>query len=224
MLTLHRRTLLTAGGAIAGSMALPHAASADTHLSSDPLASLLAGNRRFAAGRARHPRQGPARVREVAAGQHPFAVILGCADSRLTPEILFDQGIGDLFDNRVAGNLVDDILLGSIEYAVEEFVPPVIMVLGHERCGAISATLDAIRTGAEVPGHIAAVVDALRPIVEPYVDDSYGVEKAVRANVRAQAEALVEQSEIVHEAVESGATMVVGARYDLDSGLVTLVR
>ncbi|MEU4423354.1 carbonic anhydrase [Actinoplanes sp. NPDC024001] len=123
----------------------------------------------------------------------------------------------------MAGNIVDDLLLGSIEYAVEEFAPPLVVVLGHERCGAVSATINAIRTGTQPPGHIGALVDALRPILTPFANDPNGVELGVRANIRAQAEALVEQSEIVREAVEHGTTAVVGARYDLDTGLVTIV-
>ncbi|MEU8657027.1 carbonic anhydrase [Actinoplanes philippinensis] len=215
--SLRRRSFFAAGGALAGSIALAPAARA-AHPATT-LEQLLAGNRRFVAGRGRHPHQTPARIREVAAGQHPFAVILGCADSRVAPEILFDQGVGDLFDNRVAGNIVDDLLLGSIEYAVEEFAPPLIVVLGHERCGAVSATLNAIRTGGEAPGHIAAIVDALRPVVAPFVDDPDGVEKAVVANIRAQVSALVTRSEIVAHS----AAHVVGARYDLETGLVTVV-
>ncbi|WP_433794621.1 carbonic anhydrase [Actinoplanes sp. CA-252034] len=216
--TLRRRSLFAVGGALAGSVALAPAAHA-AHHAGTPLEQLLAGNRRFVTGHGRHPHQSPARIREIAAGQHPFAVILGCADSRVAPEILFDQGVGDLFDNRVAGNIIDDLLLGSIEYAVEEFAPPLIVVLGHERCGAVSATLNAIRTGGEAPGHIAAIVDALRPIVTPFVDDPDGVDKAVSANVRAQVSALVTRSEIV---AHSGAR-VVGARYDLDTGTVTVL-
>ncbi|MDP9793449.1 carbonic anhydrase [Catenuloplanes nepalensis] len=226
---LRRRALLTAGGVAAGALALPAAASAapaGEPAPTTPAAAvrrLLAGNRRFTSGRARHPHQSLARLHEVAAGQHPWAVLLGCADSRVSPELLFDEGIGDLFDDRVAGNIVDDLLLGSMEYAVEEFAPPLILVLGHERCGAISATINAINTGASAPGHIASIVEALRPIVAPYASAPDGVERAVQANVRAQVAAIVAQSEIIRERVESGETAVVGARYDLDTGVVTLV-
>ncbi|WP_269746663.1 carbonic anhydrase [Catenuloplanes japonicus] len=119
-----RRSLLTAGGVAAGALAFPAAAAqASEAAPTTPAAAirqLLEGNRRFTAGRSRHPHQTLARLHEVAAGQHPWAVLLGCADSRVSPELLFDQGIGDLFDDRVAGNIVDDLLLGSIEYAVEE--------------------------------------------------------------------------------------------------------
>ncbi|WP_117212061.1 carbonic anhydrase [Allorhizocola rhizosphaerae] len=230
-----RRALLAAGGLIAGAAGLaatPGVASAAPTVSdSDPatpraaLQRLLTGNHRFASGHANHPHQSVDRLRELAAGQHPFVVTLGCADSRVPPELLFDQGLGDIFDNRVAGNVVDDILLGSIEYAVEHFEPPLLLVLGHERCGAITATIEAIETGAHVPGHIGAIVDALRPIIEPVLHrPGDKVDNAVSANVRAQARALVRTSDIIREKVEAGTLAVVGARYDLDTGRVTLVR
>ncbi|GAA4941463.1 carbonic anhydrase [Actinoplanes utahensis] len=190
---------------------------------SGALEALLTGNRRFVAGRATRPRQGPDRVREVAASQRPFAVVLGCADSRVPPEMLFDQGVGDLFDNRVAGNVVDDLLLGSIELAVAEFAPPVVLVLGHERCGAVAAALAAVSAGTTPPGRIAAIVAALRPIVAPYARDPDGLEKAVQANVRAQTRALITHSEIIRSAVDRHETVVSGARYDLDTGVVTLL-
>jgi carbonic anhydrase len=161
----------------------------------------------------------------VAGGQHPFAVTVGCADSRVSPELLFDQGLGDLFDNRVAGNIVDDLLLGSIEFAIEEFESPLIVVLGHERCGAITATIDAIRTGGTAPGHIGVIVDALRPIVEPVLSQPGDpVENAVRANVLAQVAQLAERSELIAEHVHAGELQIVGARYDLDDGRVTVLR
>jgi carbonic anhydrase len=217
---------LAVGAGLLGAAAAP-AAAADhpVHGPADALARLLAGNRRFRSGHARHPRQSPADLRELAAGQHPFAVTVGCADSRVPPELLFDQGLGDLFDNRVAGNIVDDLTLGSIEFAVEEFESPLIVVLGHERCGAITATIDAIETGGTAPGHIGVIVEALRPIVEPVLDrPGDRVDNAVRANVRAQVAALPARSEIIAERVAAGHLWVVGARYDLDNGRVTLVR
>lgn len=224
--SLRRRALFAAGGAVAGSLALGASAQAAPETPTTPraaLTALLDGNRRFVTGRPRHPHQSVDRLHEVAAGQHPFAVLLGCADSRVSPELLFDQGIGDLFDDRVAGNIVDDLLLGSMEYAIEEFAPPLLLVLGHERCGAVAATLDAIATGSTAPGHIQAIVDALTPIVEPYVNDPDGVEKAVRANVRAQVATLIASSDIIREKVEHRRLAVVGARYDLDTGVVTVL-
>jgi carbonic anhydrase len=125
----------------------------------------------------------------------------------------------------VAGNLVDDLLLGSIEFAVEEFKSPLIVLLGHERCGAITATINAIRTGATAPGHIGAIIEALRPIIEPVLaQPGDPVENAVRANVRAQASQLAERSDVIAERLHSGHLAVVGARYDLDDGRVSLVR
>ncbi|MCM0673400.1 carbonic anhydrase [Micromonospora phytophila] len=151
------------------------------------LARLLSANRRFAAGKCRHPHQGSDDLHRLTAGQHPFAITVGCADSRVAPEVLFDQGLGDVFDNRVAGTIVDDLLLGSVEFAVEEFGCPLIVVLGHERCDAIGATIDAIREGGSALGHIGALVDALRPIVAPLMDQPGDpVENAVRANIQAR--------------------------------------
>ncbi|GAB3063766.1 carbonic anhydrase [Micromonospora schwarzwaldensis] len=190
----------------------------------EALGRLVAGNQRFAAGHGRHPHQGLADLHRLASGQHPFAITVGCADSRVPPEVLFDQGLGGLFDNRVAGNIVDDLLLGSVEFAVTEFHSPLIVVLGHERCGAISATIDAIRDGGSAPSHIGTVVDALRPIVAPVLTKPGDpVDNAVRANIRAQVRGLLSRSEIIAERVRQGALKVVGARYDLDDGRVTLV-
>jgi carbonic anhydrase len=188
-----------------------------------PLDRLLAGNERFRAGRSHHPHQDIADVRRLAAGQRPFAVVLGCADSRVSPEVVFDQGLGDLFGNRVAGNLVDPVVLGGIEFAVAEFAPPLLVVLGHERCGAVSAAVAAVEGGQTPPGSIAAIVDALRPVVaEVRGEPGDTVANAVRANVRHQVEAL-RDSAIVRAAVERGALGVVGALYDLDTGTVSLL-
>ena len=235
---LSRRSLLISGGVAAlGAGILSGSTPAAAHAPAAPpaaepvtspaeaLARLLAGNRRFITGHARHPHQSLEDLHELASGQHPFAVTVGCADSRVSPEVLFDQGLGDLFDNRVAGNIVDDLLLGSVEFAVEEFGSPLIVILGHERCGAINATIDAIRTGGTAPGHIGTIVDALRPIVEPVLSEPADVvDNAVRANIRVQAEQLLERSPLIAEKVAAGHVRIVGARYDLDNGRVTLVR
>ncbi|HEV7713313.1 MAG TPA: carbonic anhydrase [Asanoa sp.] len=216
---LSRRSILAG---VASALALPSFAAASA--SEDPLERLLEGNRRFCAGRASHPRQSLADVRRLAAGQRPFVVVLGCADSRVSPEVLFDQGLGDVFGNRVAGNVVDPLVLGSVEYAVAEFAPPLLLVLGHERCGAVTAAVSALSTGRTPPGSIGAVVDALRPAVTT-VQDAPGdpVENAVRANVRHQAGLLTTRSAIVRSAVAAGTLRVVGARYDLDTAVVTVV-
>ena len=238
---LPRRSLLTATGlttltAVLGAPGIAQASSGATTAGAAKidgpapaspeaaLARLLTGNRRFASGRARHPHQSPRDLRELASGQDPFAIVLGCADSRVSPELLFDQGLGDLFDNRVAGNIVTDLLLGSIEYAVEHFNPPLLMVLGHERCGAVSATIETIENGGTAPGHIGAIVDALRPIIEPVLHEPGDkVENSVQANIRAQVATLEERSDIVQERVEAGALAVIAARYDLDTGRVFII-
>ncbi|SNT25711.1 carbonic anhydrase [Asanoa hainanensis] len=188
------------------------------------LASLLAGNARFRSGHSRHPHQGVADVHRLAAGQHPFAIVLGCADSRVSPEVLFDQGLGDIFDNRVAGNIVDEVVTGSIEYAVAEFAPPVLVVLGHERCGAVAATVETIESGGTPPGSIGALVEALRPAIEPVLHQPGDVvENGVRANIRYQVARLLAGSAIVRDAVAARTLRVVGARYDLDTAAVTLL-
>ncbi|WP_250009842.1 carbonic anhydrase [Actinoplanes sp. M2I2] len=231
-MSLGRRSLLAAGAtALAATVVPTSAQAAPARPEPQPpatydaaLRELLRGNRRFVTGHTLHPHQNVAAIHRLAAAQDPFAVVLGCADSRVTSEILFDQGLGDIFDNRVAGNIADDLLLGSIEYAVEHFEPPLLLVLGHERCGAISATVDLIRSGGEAPGHIAAIVEALRPIVEPVLSQpGDAVENGVRANVVAQVAALTEASPILRDKVESGKLGVAGARYDLDTGKVTLL-
>ncbi|MFB9542945.1 carbonic anhydrase [Micromonospora sagamiensis] len=227
-----RRSLLATGGAAAVALgvtvpsrpAVATPAEPPVVTPAEAWRRLRNGNHRFVTGHSRHPHQSLADLRRLAAGQHPFAITLGCADSRVAPEVLFDQGLGDLFDNRVAGNIVDDLLLGSIEFAVEEFHSPLIVVLGHERCGAITATIDAIRTGGSAPGHIGTIVEGLRPVVAPVLGQPGDVvDNAVRANVRAQVRALTVRSPIIAERVHEGALTVVGARYDLDNGRVTLV-
>ncbi|MGV9213126.1 carbonic anhydrase [Micromonospora sp. RB23] len=230
-----RRSLLAAGGATAvalgAAVAGPSAASAAAPPADDPVGTpaealrrLLTGNHRFTSGHGRHPHQSLDDLHRLAAGQHPFAITVGCADSRVAPEVLFDQGLGDLFDNRVAGNIVDDLLLGSVEFAVEEFGSLLIVVLGHERCGAITATIDTIRSGGTAPGHIGTIVDSLRPVVEPVLNQPGDpVENGVRANIAAQVRALSARSPIIAEKVRQGALRVVGARYDLDNGRVSLV-
>ncbi len=204
---------------------LPAAASATSPTSpSAALASLVAGNARFRAGRSRHPHQSIADVRRLSAGQDPFVIVLGCADSRVSPEVLFDQGLGDIFDNRVAGNIVDEVVTGSIEYAVAEFASPLLVVLGHERCGAVAATVESLESGTTPPGSIAAIVEALRPAVEPVLHEPGDtVELAVRANVRYQVRQLVAGSAIVRDAIAARALRVVGARYDLDTAAVTVL-
>jgi len=188
---------------------------------SPALEKLAEGNRRYVGGRALHPRQDEVRRAEVAAGQKPFAVVVGCSDSRTPPEILFDQGLGDLFVTRLAGNVADDAALGSIEFAVAKLGARVVVVLGHEKCGAVTAAVDTVNTGSVPPAHLASFVDAIRPAAES-VKGQPGdpVDNAVRANVKGIVEKLKASNPVLAPLVQSGELEIVGARYDLDSGKV----
>lgn len=185
---------------------------------------LLEGNRRYLAGNNSASHRTSKRRAEVSKGQHPFAIIVGCADSRVPPEILFDQGIGDLFVLRSAGNVIDDMAIGSIEYAVEHLGVQLIMVLGHERCGAVDATMK----GGVVGGKLKSVVDAIKPAVEKAKSKgqtSHGCDllcSSVKSNARMVAEKLRTSSPVLTEAIENGMLRVVGAYYELDSGVVSL--
>ena len=175
---------------------------AQEHVSGPPadeaLAKLMAGNQRYVQHHQQRPNQSMARRKELGNGQHPFAVILGCADSRVAPELLFDQGLGDLFVIRVAGNIVDDEILGSIEYAVEHLGTKLIMVLGHEKCGAVSAAVE----GGIAPGHIQAVVAAILPSVEASgKEPGDKVHNCVIANARRVAQQVRESEPVLRESV-----------------------
>jgi carbonic anhydrase len=185
----------------------------------ESLKQLMDGNRRYISRRLTHPHQTGIRIREISASQYPFAVVLGCSDSRVAPEILFDQGLGDLFVIRVAGNILDDAVLGSIEYAAEHLKVPLVMVLGHERCGAVQASLG----HGKVTGHLSSLVSAIRPVVERVKEQSGDpLENAVRANVKMVVEQ-IKTSPVLAELVEAGKLRVVGSRYDLDQGAVEII-
>lgn len=183
----------------------------------EALARLERGNTRAAAGKSVHPNQTPKRRKNVAAGQHPFAVVVSCSDSRVPPELVFDQGVGDLFVIRVAGNVVDDLALGSIEYAVEHLGPQLVVILGHERCGAVKAALE----GGEAPGHVGSFVKAIAPAVES-VRGKEGdpLDLAVRANVRRVVAQVAGSEPTLAPAAARGELKVVGMVYDLDTGKV----
>ncbi len=184
------------------------------------LEQLMDGNRRYVGRNLTHQHQDTARISEVAMGQHPLAVILGCSDSRVLPEVIFDCGIGDLFVVRVAGNVLDDVVLGSIEYAIEHFGICLILVLGHERCGAVTAAVNQLK----VNGHINAVMSALEPAVALVKEsDIDPIEAAVIANVRLTVDRIAASEPLLAKLVNQGKVTVVGARYDLDDGLVDIV-
>jgi len=184
------------------------------------LQRLAEGNKRYVAGRATHPNRAAKRRAEVAKGQQPIAAILGCADSRVPPEVVFDQGLGDLFVVRVAGNFADEAGLGSLEYAVAVLKVPLIVVLGHGKCGAVEAAIK----GGESPGHIRSLVKALKPAVDT-VKGQPGdlLDNAVRANVVTVVGRLRGMKPILVDFVEKGKLKVAGGRYDLESGVVDLI-
>lgn len=179
-------------------------------------AELVEGNTRFVAGRLTPVALVPRRA-ELAQGQHPKAIVLACSDSRVAPELVFDQSLGDLFVVRTAGNLADAVALGSIEYAVEHLGSRLIVVLGHQKCGAVAAAC----SGGKMPtANLDAVVRMIAPAAAETGNDAA---RAVGANVRLRAQDLVTNSPIVHEAVMSGKVKIVQAVYSLDSGRVELL-
>lgn len=185
------------------------------------LAKLMTGNARFAKGSVSHPNQGGGRRAEVAKGQKPFAIVVGCSDSRTSPEIVFDQGLGDVFVTRLAGSIVDDAALGSIEYGVDHLGASVIVVLGHERCGAV----DAAMKGGKAPGKIGSVVKPILPAIAAVKKSGNPtLDAAIDENARRTAAGLTARSRILSDRVKAGTLKIVAARYDLDSGRVTLVR
>ncbi len=192
--------------------------------STTALRELLEGNARYVAAKQTYRDQTPERRAEVAAAQYPFAVIFGCSDSRVPAEIVFDQGLGDLFVVRVAGPVLDDAVLGSLEFAALELKVPLIVVLGHERCGAVSATLAALEKDTLPPGHISHLVDAISPAVKRVKGRSGDpLDNAVRANVELIVEKLRISRQVLAAQVSSGKLRIIGARYDLDSGRVDVI-
>jgi carbonic anhydrase len=192
------------------------------------LQSLREGNERFVAERERGARVDRVRRNELTESQAPFAIVLGCSDSRVPAEIVFDQGLGDLFVIRVAGNVVAPSQIGSVEFAAERFGTRLVVVLGHSGCGAIVATIEQLARPLEKQSrNLRAIVDRVRPSVEPLLatdlrhDPQALVRDAVRANVRASASQLRHGSEILEELIERHGLLVIGAEYSLETGVVT---
>jgi carbonic anhydrase len=190
------------------------------------LALLREGNQRFVA-EVRDSIEGRAKRLELAKGQQPFAAILGCSDSRVPVEIVFDQGLGDLFVIRVAGNIVAPSLVGSVEFAAEQFGTRLVVVLGHSRCGAIETTLEQLRRPVENQSrNLRSIVDFIRPGIQGLLDTDlkHDHEKlfheAVRANIRASVNHLRHGSVIIENLIQNAGLMVVGAEYSLETGVV----
>lgn len=188
---------------------------------------LRAGNQRFVAGTPESHSDIVQRRQEVARGQQPFATVLACADSRVAPEILFDQGLGQLFVVRVAGNVVDPVVLGSIEFAATALASRLIVVLGHSRCGAVSATLDALQSPtADVSPNLAEIVAKIRPAFADLSTSGADnrdavVARAIRASVEMSVAQIAQQSKVLSALVASQDLTVCGAEYALDTGEVT---
>jgi carbonic anhydrase len=194
----------------------------------DALQRLRDGNHRFASSlRSVEPLFSHAKRAELIAGQEPFAIVLGCSDSRVPAEIVFDQGLGDLFVIRVAGNIVAPSQIGSVEFAVSRFGTRLVVVLGHSQCGAILATIEELTGGNDSTSrNIRSIVDRVKPSVESIMATELRhhrdalIKEAVRANVRASANHLRHGSEIIEKLIESDGLRVVGAEYSLETGIV----
>lgn len=194
----------------------------------EALERLREGNRRFVSGvRSVDTLMNHMQRNELVAGQNPFAVILGCSDSRVPVEIIFDQGLGDLFVIRVAGNIVAASQIGSVEFAAEQFGTRLVVVLGHSRCGAVQATLEELqRPNENQSRNLRSIVDRIRPAVEGLLatelrrDRDALMQQAVRANVRVSANYLRHGSEVLEELIQRHGLVVVGAEYSLETGVV----
>ncbi|MFJ8686469.1 carbonic anhydrase [Micromonospora wenchangensis] len=188
------------------------------------LAELQAGNRRFVAGAPRHPNQDAGHRTAVADGQHPFAVIVGCSDSRLAAEIIFDRGLGDLFVVRTAGHTAGPEVLGSVEYAVTVLGTPLVVVLGHDSCGAVQAARDAARTGTQPPGHLYSVVAAVGPSLRRAAQQGvHDIDGIVDIHIAQTVEVLLGNSPVIAAEVAAGRCAVVGMSYRLAAGEVRQV-
>lgn len=190
----------------------------------EALDRLMQGNARYAANTPSNKDYSADRATRVSA-QYPIAAIVGCADSRVAPELAFDQGPGDLFVVRVAGNFVNDDILASLEYGVEILGVPLIMVLGHTQCGAVTATVKALKDGTRLPGHLPELVRALKPAVQ-MAKVGHGedlVEQATIENVKLNTNRLIVSRPLIGPYVKSGRIKIVGGVYDLATGKVTLL-
>lgn len=196
-----------------------------THLTpSQAWTRLQDGNARFVSGTAGHPNQDASTRASLTSEQHPFAVIFGCSDSRLAAEIIFDMGLGDAFVVRTAGHVMDDTVLGTLEFAITELSVPLFVVLGHDSCGAVTATKGAVETGALPSGHQRMLTDLITPsVLEARRNGEHDVNSMVVEHVKQTTTRMLESSPVVAEAVANGRTAVVGLTYHLADGRAELV-
>jgi carbonic anhydrase len=185
------------------------------------LEKLMVGNRRYVAGRALHPRQSQAQRDLLLESQHPFAAILSCSDSRVPSELIFDQGLGDLFIVRTAGHVTGDLVIGTLEFAVHVLHVPLIMVMGHTQCGAVAATI----AGQSLPGRIGSIASDLQPAVDlARSEPGDQLLNAIHTNSRYTADKLIRESAILGDAIEKGALKIVPAYFDLKTSSVHLLQ
>lgn len=216
------RSLLAAGG-VAASAALPALAAevATTATPDQALQMLKDGNRLFLQGKLPPEVNNAKRRLEIAKSQAPFAVLVSCSDSRVPPELLFGRGLGDLFIIRVAGNTISQEGLGSIEYAVAQLKVPLVLVMGHERCGAVAAAVSMVKDNTSFPGAIGDMVQPILPAaIQARGDEGDWLDNAVRRNVVNVVEKLKISGKLIEDPIAAGTLRVVGARYDLDDGSV----
>ena len=221
------RLLMLAAG-LAATMGIAFASEGAGVSADQALQNLMDGNARFVDSKMGACAASDASARaKLATSQHPYAIILSCSDSRVPPELIFDQSLGEIFVIRVAGNVADPIVLGSIEYASEHLGSPLIMVLGHERCGAVTAT---VKAKGKPEGNIGAIVKAIEPSAKKAKQVCKGkttdeiVECAVALNAKAVAADLTKKSKVLAEQLKEGKIKIVAAKYDLDDGKVTLLK
>ncbi|MFG2553095.1 carbonic anhydrase [Streptomyces sp. NPDC048581] len=228
--SLARRALLRAG--LTGAAALGTTAALGTATASaapapptsrrrpgtpaEALRELAAGNQRWRTFRERHPDESPAVRQSLTSSQHPFAVVLGCIDSRVPPELVFDQGLGDLMTVRSAGEVLDEAVLGSVAYGVLELDIPLVVVLGHQSCGAVKAAVAADESGDRLPAHIQYIADQIAPNIDRTQEGDARVDSTIDANVRAVHARLAAEPDLAAK-VASGELAIVGARYELDT-------
>lgn len=228
--SLSRRSFLHGSVAAAAALALPAAALAAEAPASSPvspeeaLQRLIEGNARYAANTSRNKDYSAGRVAR-SVSQAPFATIISCADSRVSPELIFDQGPGELFVIRVAGNFVNEDGLASIEYGAAVLGVPLILVLGHSNCGAVAATIKVVKEGTTLPGHLPSLVAAIRPAIEEAIADKPAdlLAEATSDNVRHNVEKLRTAEPIVAEAVAAGKIKLAGGVYDIATGKVAMI-
>ncbi len=189
----------------------------------EAMQKLLEGNARFVSGNVSHQDQYVVERRsELISSQHPFAVVVGCSDSRVPPEAVFDQGLGDIFVVRTAGQVLDNASLGSIEYAVEHLGVPLVVVLGHDSCGAVTAAVN----GGEAPGHLKSLVESIQPAVDEAKEmnnEGELLNNSIDNNIKNIQKSLESAEPILSEKVRKGELKVVGARYHLDTGVVQII-